>query len=60
MIMNVRRLEWQRRPYTKFEHETNQGLFVTVRAGTAYREIKMTKVHVHVYLECQYCISMIN
>jgi len=48
--MNVRRLEWQRRPYTKFEHETNQGLFVAVRAGTTFREIKITKV----YLACQY------
>jgi len=33
-----------------------QGFFVTGRAGTAYREMKMTKV----YFVCQYCISMIN
>ena len=31
-----------------------QGFFVTVRGGTAYREMKMTKV----YFVCQYCISM--
>jgi len=34
----------------------SQGFFVTVRAGTAYREMKMTKA----YFVCQYCISMIN
>jgi len=33
-----------------------QGFFVTVRGGTAYREIKMTKV----YFVCQYFISMIK
>src|SRR6218665_2071839 len=33
-----------------------RALFVTVRTGMAYREMKLTKV----YLVCQYCISMIN
>jgi len=33
-----------------------RAFFVTVRTGTAYWEMKMTKV----YFVCQYCISMIN
>jgi len=34
----------------------HRAFFETVRSGTAYREMKMTKV----YFVCQYCISMIN
>jgi len=35
---------------------TTQGFFVTVRGGTAYREMKMRKVQ----FVCQCCISMTN
>jgi len=39
-----------------FKCSLSQSFLVTIRAGTAYREMKMTKI----YFVCQYGISMIN
>jgi len=50
MIKNVRQLEWQRRPYTKFEHEANQGIAYLWRYAPVRRtgKWKLRKYTLHV------------